>query len=174
MDHSTPNPPPRIRRRPVPPLQSAATSGSAGNPIAAERLVANSRNDPRKKRQPNSGSFRKGQPSANPNGRPKGAKGKKSIVRKILMEPVTVRLPSGPKRLSVFEALVLKERDLAFNGDARARKTMLELARWALPEETLEDAGASPITDAEVDRAILDWFEDEVRQKEQQNNGSGE
>lgn len=172
MDHSTPNPPPRIRRRPVPPLRVSAST-SADKPVPTERLVADRRDEPRKKRQPNSGSFRKGQPSANPNGRPKGAKGKKSIVRKILMEPVTVRLPSGPKRLSVFEALVLKERDLAFNGDPRARKTMLELARWALPEETLEDAGASPITDSDVDRAILDWFEDEVRQKEQRNSGSG-
>jgi hypothetical protein len=174
MDHSTPNPPPRIRRRPVPQLRPAASSGNAEKSNPNERLVADEQNGFRRKRQPNSGSFRKGQPSANPRGRPKGARGKKAIVRKVLLEPVTVRLPSGPKRMSVFEALVLKERDLAFNGDPRARKTMLELARWALPEDLLEDTGVVPATDSDVDRAILEWFEDEVRQKEHGKGGSAE
>ena len=91
-----------------------------------------------------------------------------------MLEKVTVRLPSGPKRLTVFEALVLKERDLAFSGEWRARKTMLELGRWALPEDMLDEVGVPPVTDTEIDRAILDWFEDEIRQKAQRNSGSGQ
>jgi hypothetical protein len=81
---------------------------------------------------------------------------------------VTVRLPSGSKKLSVFEALLLKERDLAFSGDWRARRTIFELGRWALPEDLLEEAGVSPAIDNETDRAILEWFEEELRHKDRQ------
>ena len=96
------------------------------------------------------------------------------MVRKILLEPVSVRLPSGPRKISVFEALYLKERDLAFSGDWRARKTMLELGRWALPEDVVEEVGLTPATDSEADRAILDWFEEEVRRKHRKNGGGDE
>lgn len=167
MSYSNPLPTARMRVRPMPP----AKPGEQAGPV--ERLVANSSDLQRKKRQPNSGSFKKGEPSRNPHGRPRGAKGKKAVVRKVLLEGVTVRLPSGSKKLSVFEALLLKERDLAFSGEWRARKTMLELGRWALPEDVLEDAGISPSTSAETDRAILDWFEEEVREKERQRRSDG-
>lgn len=160
MSNSNPLPPVRVRRRP----QSQPLSTTEAEP--SERIVADSSDKPRKKRLPNSGSFKKGEPSHNPNGRPKGAKGKKSVVRKVLLERVTVRLPSGPKKLTVFEALLLKERDMAFSGDWRARKTMLELGRWSLPDDVLEDSGVAPATDPETDRAIIEWFEDEVRYKD--------
>jgi hypothetical protein len=159
----------RIRRRIVPQPQP----GDEG--IAAERVLADVPAPTRKKRLPNSGSFRKGEKSRNPFGRPKGAKGKKSVVSKVLMEPVTVRLPSGSKKVSVFEALLLKERDLAFSGDWRAHKTMLELGRWALPEDVLEESGLAPATDSETDREILEWFKNEVQEKEkeaQKNSGN--
>ena len=164
MTDSNPLPPVRIRRRPVPQPENRT------RPEPHERLIADSIEGPRKKRLPNSGSFKKGQPSCNPAGRPKGAKGKKAIVRKVLLERVTVRLPSGSEKLTVFEALLLRERDMAFAGDWRARKTLLELARWALPEDVLEEAGITPSTDSETDRAILEWFEEEVRQKEQRKH----
>ena len=171
MSNSTLNPPVRIRRRQV---SQPTANPTASEPAATlERLSAHRREEPLKKRVPNSGSFKKGEPSRNPKGRPKGAKGRKAVVRKILLEPVTVRLPTGPKKLTVFEALLLKERDLAFSEDWRARKTMLELGRWALPEDVLEEAGVAPSADTETDRAILAWFEDEVRQKDQQKGGSG-
>ena len=153
--------PVRVRTRPVPHPERTTPSEPQ------ERLIADSVALARKKRQPNTGSFKKGEPSRNPTGRPKGANGKKAIVRKVLLERVTVRLPSGSKKLSVFEALLLRERDMAFAGDWRARKTLLELARWALPDDVLEEAGITPSTDSETDRAILEWFEEEVRQKEQ-------
>ena len=166
MDHSDIRPPVRLRRRPIP------HPGSA-DPKSGDRLFAQSADPGRKKRLPNSGSFKKGQPSPNPNGRPKGAKGKKALTRKILLERVTVRLPNGSKKLSVFEALLLKERDLAFSGDWRARKTILELGRWALPDDLLEEAGVGPISDPETDRAIVEWFQEEVRQKERQKRKGG-
>ena len=161
--------PVRVRTRPQPQQQPADSA-----PKMRGRPIAYLDDKSRKKRLPNSGSFRRGEPSRNPNGRPKGAKGHKAVVRKILLEPVSVRLPSGPRKISVFEALYLKERDLAFSGDWRARKTMLELGRWALPEEVVEEAGLRPVTDSEADRAILDWFEEEVRRKHRKNDGGDE
>lgn len=167
MSDSHSRPPVRIRTRPVP--QPATTVDSEPQ----ERLIADHTEASRKKRLPNSGSFKKDQPSRNPNGRPKGAKGKKAIVRKVLLEQVRVRLPSGSKTLSVFEPLLLQERDMAFSKDWRARKTMLELGRWALPEDALEEAGVKPATESETDQAILEWFEEEVRQKEKQKKKRG-
>jgi hypothetical protein len=167
MSNSRPLPPVRIRRRPEP------KSDPVEQPGSAERLIADPARAPRKKRLPNRGSFKRGEPSRNPKGRPKGAKGKKALVRRVLLEPITVRLPTGQKRLSVFEALLLKERDLAFSGDWRARKTILEFGRWALPEDMLEDVGVAPASDAEADRAILEWFEEEVREKERQKSKGG-
>lgn len=168
MSNPKPLPPVRVRRRAQPQQQPADSP-----PKTRGRLIVDPDDRPRKKRLPNSGSFKKGEPSRNPNGRPKGAKGHKAVVRKILLEPVSVRLPTGPRKISVFEALYLKERDLAFSGDWRARKTMLELGRWALPEEVVEEAGLQPVTDSEADRAILDWFEEEVRQSKRKRGGDG-
>lgn len=167
MDNSNPPPTARMRVRPLP------QTNRNEQPRSAERLIAGSSDVRRKKRQPNSGSFRKGEPSRNPHGRPKGAKGKKAVVRKVLLEGITVRLSSGSKKLTVFEALLLKERDLAFSGEWRARKTMLELGRWALPEDVLEDVGMAPSSSAETDLAILNWFEEEAREKERQRLSDG-
>jgi hypothetical protein len=61
--------------------------------------------------------------------------------------------------------LVLKERELALQGDWRARKTMLELGRWAMPEEVVEEAGLAPPEASEADRSIIEWFESEVCEK---------
>lgn len=165
MSNSEQLPPVRVRRRPQPQLPGTTDA------VPAERIVADGSDKPRKKRQPNSSSFKKGEPSRNPKGRPKGAKGHKAMVRKILLEPISVRLPTGPRKISMFEALILKERDLAFSGDRYARKTMLELGRWALPEDVLVEAGLQPVTDSETDRVILDWFEEEVRQKKRKRGG---
>ena len=121
------------------------------------------------KREPNSGSFQKGL-SGNPNGRPKKAKGAKAISRKALLEVVDVKMAGERSRkMTVFEALVKKERAAAFAGDWRARNTMFTLARWALVDrddeqtnvETPAVTAAGELTD--TGQAILDWFAEEVR-----------
>ena len=167
MSNSDPKPPVRIRRRPVPQSHESGEPESA-NHIGSQRLIADAPDGAAKRRLPNSGSFRKGEPSRNPKGRPKGAKGVKAMARKVLLEPVTIRMPSGQKNVPVFLALLLQERDLAFQKDWRARKTMLEIGRWSLPEDVLEEAGVSPANDPETDRAIISWFEEEVRLRELQ------
>ena len=167
MSNSDPKRPVRIRRRPVPQLHEGSEPGST-NRIGNQRLIADAPDGAAKRRLPNSGSFKKGDPSRNPKGRPKGAKGIKAMARKVLLESVTIRMPSGQKNVPVFLALLLQERDLAFQKDWRARKTMLEIGRWSLPDDVLEEAGVSPVTDPETDRAIIEWFEEELRLKELQ------
>jgi hypothetical protein len=166
MSNSSLRAPVRVRTR----LQRQPTTDTSSE--ASVRLIAD-HPEARKKRAPNSGSFKKGEPSRNPQGRPKGARGKKAMVAKVLTEPVKVRLPTGQRTLTVFQALLMKERDLAFSGDWRARKTMIELGRWALPEDVLQEAGVPAETSTETDQAILAWFEEEARQKQPREGGGG-
>lgn len=131
-----------------------------------ERLEADRLEGPRKKRLPNSGCMKKGE-TRNPNGRPKGAKGTKALVKKLLLEKTTVRESGRARRVTLYHALLLKEVQLAIAGDWRARKTVLELGRWALPEDN-PLAGKPAAQDASaVDEAVIAWFESEVRARDE-------
>lgn len=138
--------------------------------VSDARIVADPELKPCKKRQPNSGSMKPGE-TRNPSGRPKGAKGVKAIVRKVLHEKTEIRTAKGKKKVSVYEALLQKELQYASQGDWRARKTLIELGRWALPEENPETARHIAGPPSEVDQAILDWFANEVRAKDEQKGG---
>lgn len=128
---------------------------------AVQRLVADPAEPGRKKRLPNAGSMKKGE-TRNPNGRPKGAKGTKALVKKVLSEKTTVREGGRSRRVTLYNALLLKEVQLAFAGDWRARKTVLELGRWALPEESPHTDKSASASSSEADEAILAWFESEL------------
>ncbi len=140
-----------------------AADAASSDQSVEERLVATEPSDPpagKKKRKPNKGSFKPGV-SGNKNGRPKGAKGTKTIVRKVLGEKVEIRTPEGPKKVTLFEGLLRKEVQRAADGDWRARNTVLMLARWALPELSPSDSDAAsgtPAVDTETDNAIIAWF----------------
>jgi hypothetical protein len=155
-------PPPRRRIVKTP-------EAEPGERLVADMPLEEEGGDARRKREPNSGSFQKGQ-SGNPKGRPKKAKGSKAIVRKILLEVVEVKVKGDrKKKATVFEALVMKERAAAFAGDWRARNTMFALGRWALIDRDDEQGDvATPAVTAtggltETGKAILDWFAHEVR-----------
>jgi len=136
----------------------------------SERLVVDSDDTPRKKRQPNSGSMKKGE-TRNPSGRPKGAKGTKAMARKILSASMTIRDDGRKCKVSRYQALLLKEVQMAFGGDWRARRTVLEYGRWALPEESPQAPGDAAAEVSKTDDAILQWFEGEVRSKFQKGGG---
>lgn len=95
----------------------------------------------------------------NLHGRSKGAKGTKAMVRKMLRKPTPVRSGGKTKSIPPFFALVLEEIELAANGDWRARKTVLDLARWALPEDVPGTKHHEPTT---ADDSILQSFTGEV------------
>ncbi len=141
------------------PVRTRQRISNAGG---AQRLVADNDDAQRKKRKPNSGSMKKGE-TRNPNGRPKGAKGTKAMIKKLLSEMTSVREGGRSRKVTLYHALLLKEVQMAFDGDWRARKTIIELGRWALPEENpLAGKPAAAVSSA-ADDAILSWFEDELR-----------
>ena len=155
-------PPVRVRIRSKP-------AADGGEP--EDRLVADRESPAHQKRQPNSGSMKPGE-TRNPNGRPKGAKGTRAIVRKVLGANTPIREKGRQRMVSRWEAVLLRELQLASEGEWRARKTIIELGRWALPEdEPGRAAASSPGEVSAVDQAIIDWFETEAASRKREAAG---
>lgn len=154
MPTSSTLPPVRIR------VRTRASDDTGG---LEQRLLAEPPDPGRRKREPNAGSMKKGE-TRNPNGRPKGAKGIKLIARQVLLTKMVVREGGKTRKLSYFHALLLKEGQLAAEGDWRARRTMLEFGRWALADEAPSQPGNATASEiAAADEAIIRWFEEEAR-----------
>lgn len=146
-----------------PPVRVRIRSGSSPSQGPADRrLIADAVEPDRRKRLPNSGSMKKGE-TRNPNGRPRGAKGTKSIVRKVLAAKTAVREGGRTRKVTLYHALLMKELEMAIQGDWRARKTILELGRWALPEEAPVSVDSDQSERREADEAIIKWFESELK-----------
>ncbi len=96
--------------------------------------------------------FRKDQ-SGNLRGRPKGSRNFSTDVKDTLKEPV--RLTKGGKRktVSTQHATLLRLREKALSGDARALDRMIELARTYNDEEIAEEAAKLSLNDAELLKA---------------------
>ncbi len=88
--------------------------------------------------------------SGNPRGRPKGSRNFSKDVKDTLKEPV--RLTKGGKRktVSTQHATLLRLREKALSGDARALDRMIELARTYNDEEIAEEAAKLSLNDAEL------------------------
>jgi hypothetical protein len=173
---SFPPPRPRIRFRPIAPQTDIpAEYAEAGG--ERPRLVADPPGKKKgRKREPNKGSFSAGM-SGNPKGRPPGAKGAKATIRKALNGSVDVQTAKGRKKIGIFDALIKKEIVLAVDGDWRARRTMFELARWALGDSSegpqlLGAVAPDELTDA--GRVIIDWFADEIRARDNATDDQGD
>ena len=161
------SPRPRFRVVPLTPPPTPADEPVADVELeggALPRLTA----DPgrrRRKRTPNKGSFKEGV-SGNPRGRPKGAKGVKPMVRKVLSDRIPVQTSRGSKDVAYFEALLKKEAAMAAEGDWRARRTIFEFAKWALggdAELPADVAAASSEELTATGKDILAWYADEVK-----------
>jgi len=107
----------------------------------------------------------------NPNGRPRGAKGTKTMVRKVLTAKTTVREGGRNRKVTLYHALFMKEVEMAIQGDWRARKTVLELGRWALPEEAPVPVDGDQSEVRESDEAIIKWFEGELKARAEGESG---
>jgi hypothetical protein len=108
--------------------------------------------------------FEPGQ-SGNPRGRPRRAKGLNTVARSILTEKITIRLPSGLKRVTMLEAALHKLKERAFNNDLRALQMLLQLYQSAVPDDPVRTDRAAPTT-AELnqhDEAILTALRDSLR-----------
>lgn len=151
------------RRPALPPVRIRVRTRASSDPGPLEqRLIAEPPNPGRRRREPNAGSMKKGE-TRNPNGRPKGAKGIKLIAREVLLTKMVVREGGKTRRLSYYHALLMKEGQLAAEGDWRARRTMIELGKWALADVTPSERGEATASEtAAVDEVIIKWLEEEV------------
>lgn len=83
---------------------------------------------------PKSGRFRKGA-SGNPKGRPKEARNFRTDVREVLNAKVAITENGRTRRVTSQKATLMRLREKALKGDARAMEKLIELAR----EQTIED-----------------------------------
>src|SRR5688572_29477424 len=62
--------------------------------------------------------FQKGK-SGNPKGKPKGRKNTKTMIREITFAPVEIQVQGKMRKITAFEAMLMKLRQSALNGDYR-------------------------------------------------------
>jgi hypothetical protein len=96
--------------------------------------------------------FKPGQ-SCNPKGRPKGTRNFATDLAETLQAPVNLTRDGKPTKVSTQKAALLRLREKALNGDARALDRLLAFAQAYGPEE-VEHIGS---VSAE-DKALLEIF----------------
>jgi len=79
-------------------------------------------------RPPREHQFRKGEPSRNPKGRPRGAWPAPDLVA-ALLQPVTIRMQGKERKVCFPEAMIQVAEDKALKGDQRAAQTLINLMR---------------------------------------------
>ena len=72
--------------------------------------------------------YQKGQ-SGNPNGRPRGARNRNTIVREQMNRKITLTSPDGnSRRISTKEGIIMKQINKALQGNTGSAKWMIELS----------------------------------------------
>ena len=79
-------------------------------------------------RPPREHQFKKGEPSRNPKGRPRGARPAPDLVA-ALLQPVTIRMQGKERKVCFPEAMIQVAQDKALKGDQRAAQTLINLMR---------------------------------------------
>lgn len=163
-----------ITETPYPPLRVRAPAPAAELPYeiapAAKKYEVGYGKPPEHSR------FKPGR-SGNPHGRPKGAKGMNTMVRSLLTEKVTVRTPTGPKRMVKMEAILHKLAEKAFAGDTRAQATLIQMYRTSVPDEVAQggSGGSAAILCPEQEESALAAFREmllaELLEKEEAGGG---
>jgi len=110
---------------------------------------------------PNHSKFKKGQ-TGNPKGRPMGSRNFSTDAKAVLKLPVRTTLGGKRKTVSTQHAALLRLREKALSGDARALDGLLGLARNYNDEAFAQVAAALTATDQE----IIDAFKRRVRRED--------
>lgn len=106
------------------------------------------------KRPPKSTRFRKGQ-SGNPKGRTKGARNFKTDLLNTLKAPVAITEGGKKRTVSTQQAMLMRLREKALKGDAKAIDRLVDLAQvHNIGEETKEPAPLAASDRAIIDRAL--------------------
>ncbi len=89
--------------------------------------------------------------SGNPKGRPKGSNNFGTDVKRALKAPVRLTKDGSPRTVSTQEAALLRLREQALKGDARALDRLLALAQVYNDEQLVRDASQQVTAkDAEI------------------------
>jgi hypothetical protein len=108
--------------------------------------------------------------SGNPRGRQKGVRNFAADVKRTLEIPVILSENGKSKRVSTQEALMLRLREKALKGDARALEALLSLARTHNEGLVVHNEDTSL---AAEDQAILDAYLDDALGRRSQSRGGG-
>lgn len=135
----------------LPEQRVTETGGRADESVAAgdapRRSYKGLRNTP-----PDEHKFRKGKPSPNPKGRPRGTKNLKSAVAEVFAQTIKIKDARGRKRtISVVSAALHALRQKALGGDLKAWAVLLPLLREHWNDELPPAMNAL----SEEERAIL-------------------
>ncbi|AGI66494.1 hypothetical protein OAN307_c07690 [Octadecabacter antarcticus 307] len=105
---------------------------------------------------PKNGMFKKGQ-SGNPKGRQKRVKNFKTELKDVLGSKVTVTVNGKPKLVSTVEAALMRLKDKALKGDARALSILLSYAEQNSnsSENSSRERGLSKLEQELFDRSGL-------------------
>lgn len=118
------------------------------------------------KKTPDHTKFKKGR-SGNPKGRPKGAKGIKTLLANELKAPVSIQQDGKTKQIPRQEAIMKGLVNDALRGRDRPRETVLRYAE-AIEADQREDEAAQL---SEEDQAILDrYFERRLARMQRKND----
>lgn len=105
-------------------------------------------------RPPKSTQFKPGI-SGNPKGRPKGAQNLSTIVKKVMNEPVTMRTPTGTRRVRKIDAIVHQAVAKATQGDMRAITCCAALYRSAVSEQPDEPPAPAALEFSNDDDSLI-------------------
>lgn len=106
---------------------------------------------------PTHSQFKKGQ-SGNPNGRPKEARGLKTLVRENLLTKVPVRIAGKTKRITRIEAVIHKQLEQALKGDQRAATQLMNRYDTAVPDDVDREGGNTADALSAGEQQILDYL----------------
>src|SRR6202011_928937 len=80
-------------------------------------------------RPPRAHRFKKGEPSRNPKGRPRGTNRPAPDLVAALWQPITIRMQGKARKVPYPEAMIQVTKDKALKGDQRAAQTLINLMR---------------------------------------------
>ena len=80
-------------------------------------------------RPPHEHRFKKGEPSRNPNGRPRGVCRAAPDLGAALLQPTKIRIQGKVCKVAYLEAMIFVMKDMALRGDHRAAQMLINLTR---------------------------------------------
>ncbi len=150
----------RVRRRPGARASEIASPATDDTYVPQERELSGG-HDPHRPighgNPPRHSQFKKGQ-SGNPRGRPKGRKDFATMVDEALYARIRVRDQGRHKTLTMLEAILLRIRKGALEGDPKCIDRIFRLMPLIQKPQRDDNENASTPLDPDMDKQILEEF----------------